>query len=457
MSAAERISRPAGEEAQRPVDFALRGGTVVTCDAFGTVARADVFIDDGVVVEVGASDRPAETEVDARGHVIIPGMHNLHDHLRDLNPGTAAGDGLKLDEMLRTMWRLSETAGVDEYRIGAALGTAKLLRSGVTSVVDHIYPFHRPGLAEAAVEGYSASGIRWFMARGVMTKGYPPICETPEAAFSEIERLASGVVPRDRLMIAPVSLRQAEPEEFRRAAELARELGLRLYTHIAETGAEVQSSLEVNGRRPVELMHDLGFAGPDAVLVHCVQLTEQEIALLAGSGSHVVHCPTNHMKLAKGVTPVPALLAAGSNVALGADIMTDLLTEVRQEIFLQGLHAGDPSIISPQTALRMATLGGARALGLGEELGTIEVGRRADLVCLDLRRPGAQPVLDPVWTVAHRAEASDVVHVFVDGRQAVRDGELVHVDEQALLAEAHDVLSHYHRRAGIPEELMALE
>src|SRR5690606_30790489 len=170
--------------------------------------------------------------------------------------------------------------------------------------------------------------------------GYPPICETPEQAFAELRRLASGVVPADRLFVAPVSLRQAEPEEFRRSAQLARDLGLRLYTHIAETAAEVQGSLEANDRRPVALMHDLGFAGPDTVLVHCVQLTQNEIDLLAASGSHVVHCPTNHMKLAKGVTPVPALLAAGVNVALGADIMTDVLTEVRQEIFLQGLHAG---------------------------------------------------------------------------------------------------------------------
>ncbi|GHH63601.1 S-adenosylhomocysteine deaminase [Streptosporangium violaceochromogenes] len=430
------------------VDLVIRGGTVITGDPERPVVNGDVHVRDGRIAGVGSADWPAAEVIDAHGMIVMPGMHDLHDHLRDLHPGLAVGEGLKLDELLRKLWRLNELAGPDEYRVGAALGTARLLKAGVTSVVDHIYPFHRPGLAEAAVSGYEQSGIRWFMARGIMTKGYDPICETPEAAFGAIRELADGPVPRDRLMIAPVSFRQTSADVYRESRRLADELGLRLYTHIAETSAEVETILGEQGARPVELLHNLGFAGPDTVMVHCVLLSPREIELLADSGTHVVHCPTNHMKLAKGVTPVPALLAAGVNVCLGADMMTDILAETRQEILLQGLANSDPSVVSARTALEMATVRGAAALGL-PDVGRIAYGQRADIVCLDLRGIAAQPVIDPEWSVVHRGSGSDVVHVVADGHVVVRDRRLTRVDEEALIKEAQEIVGHYLRRAGV--------
>lgn len=437
-----------GDSTLPAVDLRVRGGTVLTIDAEHSVVEADVYVSGGRIVAIGGPERPALAELDATGMVVMPGMHDLHDHLRDLTPGIQVGEGLKLEALLRELWRLNEIAGPDEYRLGAALGAARLLKAGVTSVVDHIYPFHRPGLAAAAVDGYTSSGIRWFMARGIMTQGYDPICEPLDRAFDAIRELADGLVPKDRLFVAPVSLRQVAPEVYRASREVADELGLRLYTHIAETAAEVESTMRSHGVRPVELLHQLGFAGADTVLVHCVTLSDLEISMLAESRTHVVHCPTNHMKLAKGVTPVPALLEAGVNVALGVDMMVDLLTEMRQEILLQGLHASDPAAVSFQTALEMATRNGAAALGFSaHELGSVTVGTRADLACVDLRSIGAQPVLDPAWSVVHRAQGSDVRHVLVDGEIVVRNGELLRVDEHEIVAEANDVVASYLKRA----------
>lgn len=429
------------------MDLRIRGGTVVTVDDAGTVIEGDVYVDRGRVAAVGGPRRAARQTLDATDMIVIPGLVNLHDHLRDLTPGIRVGEGLKIDEFLKAHWRLAEHMGPEEYRLGALLGTARLLRAGVTSVVDHIYPFHRPGLAAAAIAGYGATGIRWFMARGIMTRPYRPICEPAREAFRAIEELMESV-PTGRLFVAPVSFRQAPPSVFARARRFADRHGLRLYTHVAETPGEVAAVREEHGARPVEMLHQLGFTGSDTVLVHCVYLSAAEVRLLAAGGTHVVHCPTNHMKLAKGVTAVPKLLEAGVNVGLGVDTMVDVFAEMRQEVLLQSLSAMDPGAVSPTTALEMATVRGARALGLGDELGTIEVGKRADLVCVDTSTPHLQPIIDSVWTLVHRAHGHDVAHVVVDGKVVVSSGRLTEIDERTLVDEVKAGVAAYLQRIG---------
>ena len=415
------------------VELKITGGRLVDPRG-GEPIAATVSIDGGKVIAVG-DDQPADKVLDATGMLVLPGLVDAHDHLRDLTPGLSLAEGLSLDALLRVGWQLSETADPAEYRVAAALATARLLKAGVTTVVDHIYPLHRAGLVEASIEGYEATGIRWFMARGIMTKPYEPICESADRAFGSIEQLVTGPVPPERLFIAPVSLRQAEPEVFERARQLADKLSLRLYTHIAETEAEVDSCLQEHGLRPVELMHRLGFAGRDTVLVHCVKLVPSEIDLLASSATTVVHCPSNNMRLAKGVTQVPELLRAGVNVCLGVDAMDDVFAEMRQEVYLQSLQNADPAILPTQTALRMATVNGARAVGHEDLLGVVEVGRLADVICVDVSSLHLQPIIDPVWTLVNRAHGHDVRHVVVDGKVVVEDGSLTLLDEAELARE----------------------
>jgi cytosine/adenosine deaminase-related metal-dependent hydrolase len=431
------------------MDLRVVGGTVITLDLGRRVIAADVYVKDGRIAAVGGALQNARMTLDARGMIIIPGLADLHDHLRDITPGIAIGEGLRIDAFLRAMWRLSEHMGPAEYRIGAALGTARLLKTGITSVVDHLYPFHRPGLLEASLEGYRAAGIRWFMARGIMTRPYRPICEREADAFRDIEAMADTVVPKERLFVAPVSFRQVAASTFAKARRFADRLGLRLYTHVAETKDEVAAVRREHGARPVELLHRLGFAGSDTALVHCVQLSAGEISKLAKSGTHVVVCPTNHMRLAKGVAPVPRMLEAGVNVALGVDGMDDLFNDMRQLMLIQGLHAANPGIIGPAKALEISALGGAAALGLGDELGSIEVGKRADLVCVDVTPAHIQPILDPIWAVVNRVHGHDVAHVVVDGQIVVKDGSLTKVDEAELVAEAQAISEAFLRRAGV--------
>ncbi len=435
---------PAGD-----VDLVVRGGLCVTCNAAGDITTDDIYVDGGRIVAVGGPARHARRSVDASGTIVIPGLINLHDHLRDMTPGLSAGEGLKLDEMLRFYWRLNEAAGPVEYETMAAYSTARLLAAGVTTVVDHVYPFHREGLDAATIAGYEATGIRWYLARGLMTQGYDPICENITEAFDRVRALLADGVPADRIMLAPVSFRQAAPGDYRAAREFATTYGHRLYTHVAETATEVGTVQAEHGCRPIELLDRLGFTGPDVTLVHCVLLSDAEIDLLAGSGTHVVHCPSNHMKLAKGFTRVLDLLDAGVNVGLGVDQMVDIFCEMRQEVLLQSIRNEDPGAISPTVALTMATANGAKAVGLGGQLGEVSAGALADLACVAVDALRFGPILDPTWSLVHRAGGSDVRHVIVDGDLLVEDGGFVHLDVEALRSQAMDVIDSYLAKANI--------
>ena len=436
--------RPADE-----VDLVLTGGLCITCDEAGTVTGGDVYVDGGRIVAIGGPARGARRSVDASGTIVLPGLVNLHDHLRDMTPGLDAGEGLKLDELLQYYWRLSEAAGAVEYETMAAYSTARLLAAGTTTVVDHVYPFHRSGLDAATIAGYEATGIRWFLARGLMTQGHDPICESLEEGSDRVRGLLDGGVPAERIMLAPVSFRQAAPTDYAAAREFASTYGLRLYTHVAETAAEVRTIQAEHGCRPIEFLDRLGFCGTDVTLVHCVLLSDAEIDLLARSGTHVVHCPSNHMKLAKGFTRVVDLLDAGVNVGLGIDQMADMFCEMRQEVLLQSIRNENPGAVSPAVALRMATVNGAKAVGFGGQLGEVSVGALADLICVAARGLSIDPILDPAWSVVHRAGGSDVRHVIVDGSLIVENQEFVHLDVEALRRQAMDVIDSYYARAGI--------
>ena len=440
---------PAGDAGA--VDLAVRGGVCVTCNEAGDVTTGDIYVDGGRIVAVGGPDRAARRSIDATGTIVMPGLVNLHDHLRDMTPGLSAGEGLKLDDLLRFYWRLNEIAGPAEYETMAAYSTARLLAAGVTTAVDHVYPFHRDGLDEATIAGYEATGIRWYLARGLMTRGHDPISEPLATGFDRMSALLAAGVSAERIMPAPVSFRQAAPDDYRAARRFADAHGLRLYTHVAETAAEVESVRAEHGCGPIELLDRLGFCGPDVTLVHCVLLSDAEIDLLARSGTSVVHCPSNHMKLAKGFTRVLDLLAAGVNVALGVDQMTDVFCEMRQEVLLQSIHHSDPGAIPPAVALRMATANGARAVGLGGRLGEITAGALADLVCVSAGGLQFGPVLDPAWSLVHRAAASDVRHVIVGGDVVIEDREFTRLDAGALRRQAMDIIDGYLARAGIDQ------
>ena len=398
-------------------------------------------------------ERNAPITIDGKDMIAIPGMVDVHDHLRVLAPGLPVAEGLPLDEFLRVQWATQAHMAPDDYQVAAFLGTLQRLKCGVTTVVDHAYTFHGPDLDVACVNAYESSGIRWAYARGIMTRPYAPVCETFEQAADTIRALLdyTAVTP-DRLFVAPVSIRQATPEEFARSAALAEELGAGTYTHAAETEAEREVWLQEANATPIEALDRAGFLSERTVLAHCVVLDDDEIELLAARGSHVVHCPSNNMKLAKGVTRVPDLLAAGVNVALGVDMMADIFSEMRAELHMQSLHSGDPAVLSSRDVLQMATWRGAAAAfsnaavpadsyspaaaGHRVALGELSPGCAADIVLVPARSLLQAPLLDPLHAVVHQTHGPMVRHVLVDGQLVVADGVSTLVDEQDLMVEA---------------------
>lgn len=434
-------------------DLVITNGILVTMDAERRILRGAVAVTaDRITAVVPAGEGPpppAARTIDAAGHAVIPGLINMHDHLRTVAPGVSVTAGLTLDAYLRALWKLQQHMTAEDFRLTALLACVKLLKTGCTAVVDHVYPYHAPGIDAACLAGYRASGIRWYYARGIMTIPYKPLCEPRQAAFRHIQELLDrDGVPPERLMVAPVSFRQATPADFRESRRLADRRGLRLHTHIAETRAEVAGSLKAFGRRPVDHLHHLGWTGKDVTLVHCVLLSAGEIGLLEKTGTAVVHCPANHMKLAKGVTKVPLLLGRGIPVCLGVDGMDSLFEEMRLELQMQSLANRNPAILKSEAALEMATRHGAMALGAEADLGSIAVGKKADLVTVALGRAHTTPMLNVVHALIHMAHPGDVDTVVVDGRVAVEGGKMVGVDEEALCAEVQKAARAYLQRAG---------
>lgn len=421
-----------------PVDLVVTAATVVTVDERDRVLDdAAIAVRDGIIVAIGPADEvlgatsPA-TRVDLPHHLLMPGLVNAHTHL-SMTMFRGFTDDLDLADFLGRVVP-AEVAVLDAPTVGTGTRAAALesVLGGVTAALD-MYFFPEAGLAAAAELGMRVqSGPVVLDNEGIHALG-------PDALIDDAEDWLVGHPRRPgwRPVVSPHSVYTVSREGLIRAHALAERHDAVLHLHAAETVAEVEGCVASNGYRPVELLGDLGLLGPSTVLAHGVHLTDDEIAALASSSTSVAHCPASNLKLASGVARVPDLLAAGVNVALGTDGAAtsndlDMFTAMRLAALVHKGVGNDPTVVTAHQVLRMATVGGARALGLDAELGSLQVGKLADLVALDLDRPHLQPVYDPVATIVYAAGRGDVTDVWIGGRPVVRD-------RSALAVDAHEV------------------
>lgn len=376
------------------------------------------------------------------GRIRVPAVVNLHDHLRSYLPTGRAAEHASLDTVISAAAGAQAIATDREVHALTALGAARALRAGTTTVVDHVYPLHRPGLLEAVTTAHAKVGLRGLVAVGFMTRGDRRLLTDVTDAAATIADAADRLLPREQLYLAPVSLRQNGIEDYRSAALEARRLGVGLYTHIAETRAEVEASVAEHGLRPVRLLHSLGFLTPATVLAHAIELDDEEIALCAETGTTVVYCPTNHARLGKRVARVVELLEAGVRVTLGVDGAESVFHEMRAAIAAQSQATGTPGVLGTDAALAMGTSAGVAALAANG----LDPGALAhDSVLIDATDLLLAPVNDPTWTLVHRAGPAQVLEVVVDGRTVVADGRLSGYDENDLIAEASEAVSRFGR------------
>jgi len=397
-------------------------------------------VDRGRIVAV-LSARDAQERFTAREtetletHVLMPGLVNLHCHAA-MNLLRGIADDLPLMQWLSKHIWPAEAKHVSPRFVhdGTLIACAEMLRGGVTCFNDmYFFP-------EAAAKAVSASGMRASLGLTVL--------EFPGAYAKDADDyFAKGLAARDALRdqprlsfcLAPHAPYTVSDRSFERVAALAKEHHLPVHIHLHETRDEIPRSLKEHGMRPLERLHRFGLVGSKLIAVHAVHLDAADIAQLAACGASVSHCPTSNLKHGSGIAPLAALLEAGVNVGLGTDGAAsnsrfDLFEEMRLAALLAKGSTENATVVDAHRALAMATIGGARALGLGDEIGSLEAGKAADLCAVDFGALRFSPCYDPVSHLVYAVSGDDVSHVWVDGTARVKNHALVDLDEGALKA-----------------------
>jgi 5-methylthioadenosine/S-adenosylhomocysteine deaminase len=425
------------------VDILITGGTVVPISS-PNIESGSVAITNGKIVAVGPSSEvdarfTARETVSARGAAILPGFVNAHTHApMTLFRGIA--DDRDLMDWLQNFIFPAEKQNVDAdfVRWGTRLALAEMIRSGTTTYAD-MYYFE----ADIATETRNA-GLRGVLGETVLD--FPaPDNKTWEEAMAYMRRYAADF-RNDPLItpaLAPHAPYTVSREHLLECRRLATELGVPILIHAAETEAELeQVAQRTNGMRPVAYLDSLDFLADDVLVAHGIWINSAEINALARRKTGVAHCPESNMMLASGVAPIRQMLAAGIDVGIGTDGPAgsnnnlDMIEEMASAARLQKVSTRDPKALSARAVLEMATLGGARALGLADRIGTLEPGKAGDLIVIDLSRAKSQPVYSVESAIVYAASGDAVRTTIVNGKVLMRDGRLTTLNEDEILRHA---------------------
>ena len=380
-----------------------------------------------------ADDISAGEVLELPGHALMPGLVNSHGHAAMSLLRGYADDQQLIPWLEQHIWP-AEAAHVsaDFVRSGVELAIAEMIRSGTTTFSDmYFFP-------DTCAETAQRLGMRCQITF--------PIFDFPTVwARDADEYISKGLALRDDVKhselvtvgFGPHATYTVSEPNLVKVATLAAELDVAVHIHLHETRGEVLLAVEQNGERPLDSLHRLGLLGPRTQCVHMTDLGEQDIALLAATGAHVVHCPQSNMKLASGICPVTRLLASGVNVALGTDSAAsnndlNLFGEMQSAALLAKLHSEDAAALPASDALAMATINGARALGLDELIGSLEPGKLADIIAVDLDNPETQPLYNPLSQLVYACNGSQVSHSWIGGEAVMKERQLTHIDLTAL-------------------------
>jgi cytosine/adenosine deaminase-related metal-dependent hydrolase len=395
--------------------------------------------------------------LDCSRHVVVPGFVNTHHHFyQTLTRALPAAQNAKLFDWLVYLYEIWKGIDAEAVRLSSLLAMGELLKTGCTCTTDHHYLYPRGfqgDLTGIQFEAAEALGMRFAPCRGSMSRsrkdgGLPPdsVVQTEEEILEDSRRVIERYHDPDplamrKVLLAPCSPFSVSRELMGRTADLARAHGVRLHTHLAETLDEEAYCLAAYQRRPLHLMADWGFVGPDVSYAHGIHFDDPELDLLARTGTSVAHCPSSNMRLGSGIARVKDMLARGINVGLAVDgsasnDTSDYLGEMRAALLLQRVRGGADAL-SVAEVFRMATENGARLLGFGG-LGRIREGWAADLAVFDVHRlEYAGALSDPLAALLLAGSSHQAAYTIVNGRVAVRDGRLVGIDEESLFQEAN--------------------
>ncbi len=424
----------------------IQGGTVITVTGRDDVyENGVVLIEDGRIRYAGPREDapPIDASVktlDATGRVVMPGIINTHCHAAmTLLRGYA--DDMQLMPWLESkIWPAEARMSPDDIYWGTALGAYEMLSGGITTFLD-MY-FHADHVAKAIQD----TGIRGVIARGIIAVGGPGeaaqrMSETRDS-FRRWNGKADG---RISFMVGPHAPYTCPPDTLLATAELADELGVGIHIHLSETAGEVDAAWENWNASPIQHVYNLGLMkNRHVVAAHCVHASDDDIAILAETGTGVCHCPVSNLKLASGRTPIVAMRRQGVHVGFGTDgaASENLLHILGSEMRIGAIQAkeleGDPSIYTAYDAVEMATIEAARVLGMADEIGSLQPGKKADIILIDMEKPHMVPNHDPFGLIAYSALPGDVTHTFVDGRLVYEKGRLLMTDGREIMAKSRE-------------------
>lgn len=434
----------------------ITNGTLLTSGPQHQVIKGDLYITDRRISHIGTVPETADETIDAAGCVVMPGFIQSHIHLCQTLFRGSADDLELLDWLKLRIWPMEASHTPESLRASAQLSIAEMIRGGTTAALTMETVNH----TEAALQVVEESGFRAVVGKCMMDKGTEVpvgLQEKTDASIAESIRLIEKWHGRDdgrvRMCFAPRFAVSCTDGLLREVGKLARERNLIIHTHASENRDEVALVYSETGQRNIAYLDSVGLTGTHVGLAHCVWLDDSELDILARTQTHVLHCPSSNLKLGSGVAPIVEMHERGIRVSIGADgapcnNRLDAFTEMRLAAILQKMRKGSRNLAAAE-AFRMATWEGARAIGQEDDLGSLEVGKRADVVIVNLNTLHAAPHPDPVSSLVYSANASDVRDTIIDGQIVMRGRELKTLNEESVLRDVQREFESLLVRAGI--------
>src|SRR6185295_14890114 len=442
--AAATIITIAAQQGRRTIALVVVGGTVLTQNAAHEILSPGAVAIDGTdIVEVGtpeaiAARYRATDTIEARGQIVLPGLINTHTHAPMVMYRGLADDLALMDWLQKYIFPAeAKTVSPELVRIGTRLAALEMIESGTTTFADMYY--FEEEIAKASIE----AGLRGVLGQTIIQ--FPVAdAKTPADALARAERFIREFKDNGLIVpaVAPHALYTNDRTTLVASAELGRKYGVPVILHFSETEDEVRTAREQYKTTPAAALESMGFWGPKTLAAHGVWVTDEDIAILKKHGVGIAHNPESNMKLASGAAPVTKYLAAGVNVGLGTDGAAsnndlDMFEAMRQASFLAKLSTKDPTAVSAKTALDLATIGGARALGMDQQIGSLEAGKHADLIVVSMREARQTPLYDPISHLVYATRGDDVRTTIVNGKILMKDRQVRTLDKAAVIADAN--------------------
>lgn len=427
----------------------IHNATIITLDSSNSIFTGDVIIENGVIVSVDRSTTKRDffsfdEVIEAEGKLLLPGFVQTHVHLCQTMFRGSGDDLALLDWLKQRIWPMEAAHTPASLHLSAQLGIAEMIRGGTTCALTMETVNHTEAVFSAAEE----SGFRATIGKCMMDLGE----DVPDALMEETDESISESIKllkryngicdgRIRYCFAPRFAISCTQGLLERTASLAHEHNVMIHTHASENKDEVAYVEKITGRRNIKYLHDVGISGSHVMLAHCVWLDEYELELIRHTSTNISHCPSSNLKLASGIAEIVEMLEKGISVSLGADATPcnnrlDMFTEMRTMALIQKVLHGSETLPAHQV-LRIAISNGAKAMGLSEQIGSVEIGKHADLQIINLNKLHTSPHPDLISTLVYAAQSSDVQTVLIDGKIVMRDGVLLTLNEKKIIETAN--------------------